>query len=119
MASTAAGWTNVIDPSIRAVAFKLTLDKGQWKRMLPSERLERLSIAWVVNPFNHYPDYAIAYERPYCLGVYRIDGWERAADGRRMIFRGTLDEELTARYEGEDISADVGRAPNPVRYLNC
>lgn len=50
--------------------------------------------------------------------MYRIDRWEPTPDNRSM-FHGELDEDLTDEWSGVDVSADMGRATNPVRYINC
>jgi hypothetical protein len=116
--------TTVVDPSIRAVALKINLAESDWRRMSAKERYERTAFAWATNPLNHCPDYAFPVsaaggDRGICLEVYRIGDWEQVADRRRWRFHGELDDELTERYGGVDISADVGRGANPIRYLNC
>ena len=72
----------------------------------------------MINPLLHNPDYAFAVAFGICRAVYRIHRWEQV-DRRRWMFHGELDQELTDRYAGVDVSADVGRGSNPVRYLNC
>lgn len=71
-----------------------------------------------MNPYEHNPDYAVAVARGIVRAVYRIHGWQRT-DGDRWRFHGEVDEELSRQYAGADVSDEVGRATNPVRYLNC
>jgi hypothetical protein len=110
--------TTVIDPSIRAVALKI--NQTYYDGMPADELYERTRYAWATNPYKHDPAYAFAVAFGICVAVYRIDGWDEVPDsGRRVMFHGELDEDMTERYGGVDISPDVGRGSNPVRYLNC
>ncbi len=112
----AAPTTSVIDPSIRLVALKI--NNTFYEGMPADELYERTRYAWATNPTLHNPDHAFAVAFGICRAVYRIHRWEHV-DGRRWMFHGELDQELTDRYAGVDVSADVGRGSNPVRYLNC
>ena len=67
-------------------------------------------------PAKARPDYAFAVAHGVVRGGYRIHGWEPTAYDR-WPFHGELDEELTRRFV--DVSDDIGRGTNTVRYINC
>ncbi len=65
------------------------------------------------------PDYAFAVYGGRVKAVYRIDGWERNPESGRRAFRGELDEAMTNRYIGGDVSEFFPPgAANPLRFLN-
>jgi len=74
--------------------------------------------AWVMNPSRH-PGMAFAFgvDRGVVRGVFRIDKWERVGGGR-WAFVGRLDERLTRKYAGVDVSGCF-RGRNPITYVNC
>jgi hypothetical protein len=101
---------------LRLVAFKI--NRTFWEGMSDEELYERTRFAWRTIPYRHNPDLAFAVAHGIVRAVYRIDGWEPTPD-KRWMFHGELDERLTEQWRDVDVSADVGRASNPVRYINC
>jgi hypothetical protein len=107
---------SLLDSGLRLVAFKI--NRTFWEGMSDEELYERTRFAWRTNPHLHDPDLAFAVVHGIVRAVYRIDRWEPTPDNRWM-FHGELDEDLTQEWGGVDVSADMGRATNPVRYINC
>lgn len=75
------------------------------------------------------PEWAMAVYKGVVRAVYRIERWrppsaeqitaEPSLTGR-WAFSGQLDPDMTARYEGSDVSAKLPvSAQNPIRYVNC
>lgn len=113
---TSIARTGHIDPDLRVVAFKIN---QLYRNGMISARLYEITRqAWKMDPYKHNPDYVFAVANGVVRAVYRIDGWE-PTDGNRWRFNGELDEGLTQRYTGVDVSDEIGTATNPVRYLNC
>jgi hypothetical protein len=108
--------TRRIDPDLRVVVFKI--NRLYRNGMTGGQLYEITRQAWRMDPYRHNPDRAFAVANGVVRAVYRIHGWE-PTDGGRWRFHGELDEELTQRYGSVDVSDEIGRATNPVRYINC
>jgi hypothetical protein len=108
--------SSLLGSGLRLVAFKI--NRTFWEGMSDEELYERTRYAWRTNPHLHDPDLAFAVAHGIVRAVYRIDRWEPTPDNRWM-FHGDLDEDLIEKWAGVDVSADMGRATNPVRYINC
>lgn len=108
--------TRRIAPDLRLVAFKI--NRLYRDGMIGAQLYEITRQAWKMDPYRHNPDYAFAVANGVVRAVYRINDWEPTS-GNRWRFNGELDTELTQRYSGVDVSDEIGRATNPVRYINC
>jgi hypothetical protein len=80
---------------------------------------------WRLSP-RRAPDYAFAVVDGVVQAVYAIDrsvgtnGWTaNDATPPRWSFTGARSPKLEALYRGKDISAQAGRATNPIRFANC
>jgi hypothetical protein len=107
---------SLFDSGLPLVAFKI--NRTFWEGMSDEELYERTRFAWRTSPHLHDPDFAFAVAYGIVRAVYRIDRWEPTPNNRWM-FHGERDEDLTEEWGGVDVSADIGRASNPVRYINC
>jgi hypothetical protein len=104
------------DSGLRIVAFKL--NRTYREGMSDDELYETTRRAWRTAPHNHNPDFAFAVAHGIVRAVYRIDRWELVT-ATRWAFEGEFHEELTEQWAGVDVSVDMGRGSNPVRYMNC
>jgi hypothetical protein len=106
--------TPFADSGLPIVAFKLNVSGG----MTDEDLYQRTRYAWRTNPDIHNPEYAVAVGYGIVRAVYTIDAWEPAPDDR-VEFHGELHAELTERWGGLDVRAEMGSGSNPVRYFNC
>ncbi len=85
----------------------------------------RIGQRWVDLDSPRSPQWAVVVAGDLVASVYRIEGWEPAADGTgtagdRYSFVGFPDPELERRYGGRSVAAYLGSgAPSPVTYVWC
>jgi hypothetical protein len=74
---------------------------------------------WKAGARRERAEWAFAVNEGVVRAVYRITGWEPARAGNRWGFRGHRDPGMEQRYIQRDVSAYLGRASMPLRYVNC
>jgi hypothetical protein len=75
---------------------------------------------WWVMDARRDPDYAFAIHGGHVKAVYKIEGWERSADGKRRAFHGSEDDAMSRRYVNADVSEYFPRGfAGSTRFLNC
>jgi hypothetical protein len=73
-----------------------------------------------VAPHRRRPQWALAVYDGITRAVYRIEDWERTADGQRWAFSGAPDHAMEEHYLWTDVTEHLPRgARNPITYVNC